>query len=124
MSFLPSGNWTGSVQLTAENGSVGLPGQPIAIPFETFDARLAVGPDDGSFLSVESAELAGPMISAPASGEIARGRRGPSSINIELELSVVDKNLLPLLRNLGVRLSDDGEATARLGGTLASPVLR
>ena len=64
------------------------------------------------------------MLSASASGMVARGRNGPGEIDIELELSVVDETLLPLFRNLGLRLSDDGKARAQLGGTVASPVLR
>ena len=43
-------NWIGSVTLSVEDGSVGLPGQPVAIPFATLDAQLSLGPEDGTFL--------------------------------------------------------------------------
>ena len=118
------GSLIGSAELEAEAGSLGLRGQPIAIPYDSFDAELVFSPEDGAFLTIESAELAGPMISGSASGQIARGSGGPGEIDLELELAVVDLNLQPLLRDLGVRLDGDGRATARLGGTLARPALR
>lgn len=117
-------HWIGSATLSVEDGSLGLPGQPVAIPFETLDAQLSLGPEDGIFLTIDSATLVGPMVAASASGQIARGRRGPDKIDIEFELSVVDETLRPLFRRLGLRLGDDGKIQARLGGTLANPVLR
>ena len=118
------GKWSGWARLSAKDGSLGLPGQPVAIPFDSLEAQLSLGPDEASFLTVESAEFRGPMISASAAGQVARAPGGPAQLDLELELSVVDQALKPVLRRLGLRLSDDGKATARLGGTLASPVLR
>ena len=64
------------------------------------------------------------MIALSASGQVARGREGPGNLDMELELNVVDEKMHSMIRSLGVRLSDDGTAKARLGGTLASPTLR
>ena len=118
------GKLTGSANISAEDGSVGLPGQPVAIPFDSFDAQLSLGLEKGEFLTIESAELAGPMISASASGHVAQGGSGPGVIDIELELAVVDEALQPMLGGLGIAFDQTGRATLQLGGTLAHPALR
>jgi hypothetical protein len=119
----PDGAPLGLVKLAAREGSLGLPGKP-AIPYDALDAELSLGREAGRFLTIESAQLSGPMISASVSGHVARGRDGAANLDIEIELAVVDEGLEPMLRDLGVRLDDSGHATERLGGTLARPVRR
>ena len=123
VSFDAEGVPAGRAQLAAEDGSLGLPGQP-AIPYDSLDVELSLGREDGRFLTIESAQLNGPMISASASGHIARGRGGAAALDIQIELEAVDKGVVPVLRELGVRLDESGHATEHLGGTLAHPVRR
>jgi type II secretion system protein N len=123
VSFDPEGVAIGHAELAAAEGSLGLPGTA-AIPYDSFDAELSLGREEGRFLTIESAEFTGPMISASASGHVARNRGGPANMDIEIQLAVVDKGVVPVLRGMGVQLDDSGHATERLGGTLARPVRR
>jgi len=112
-----SEQWSGSVQLDGGEGSLALPGAPIAIPYETITAMLRL--DDVGTLRIESLALAGPMVSARARGEIAAGYAGPATgaIAIEADLERMDPALLPALAQYGVVLGETGAGHLSVFGT-------
>jgi hypothetical protein len=115
-----SGSWTGSIALSGVEGSLALPGSPVAIPYERLDAgaRLA---HDGT-LHLDSLALAGPMVSAHASGVIAAGPRGPASGSVAIDARVerLDPALVPALAQYGVALDANGAGRLSVVGVVGS----
>jgi len=109
--------WSGTVQLDGGEGSLALPGAPIAIPYETITAMLRL--DEVGTLRIEAVALAGAMVSARASGEIAAGYAGPATgaIAIEADLEHLDPALLPALAQYGVALGETGAGHLSISGT-------
>ncbi|HEU4429646.1 MAG TPA: type II secretion system protein GspN [Myxococcota bacterium] len=112
-----SEQWSGSVQLDGGEGSLALPGAPIAIPYETITAMFRL--DEVGTLRIESLALAGPMVSARAHGEIAAGYAGPATgaIAIDADVDRIDPALLPALAQYGVALGETGAGHLTISGT-------
>lgn len=109
--------WSGTVEIAGGEGSLALPGAPLAIPFETIRAALRL--DEVGTLRIESLALAGPMVSARASGEIAAGYAGPATgaIAIEADVERLDPALVPALAQYGVVLGETGAGRISISGT-------
>lgn len=109
--------WAGSAQIEGEDGSVALPGSPVAVPYETLRADLRL--DEVGTLHVESVALSGPMVEAQAHGEVAAGYAGPATgaIAIEADLMRMDPALLPMLAEYGVVLDARGTGRLTISGT-------
>lgn len=112
----------GSIVLHVSDGSIGLPGLPIALPFESFDGRGELGGD--AWLVVEKLALIGPMLSVNGTGSVGRSASLDNApLSGKLLLDVREQSVRPMVRQLGVRLDREGRAEVELGGTLGQPDL-
>jgi type II secretion system protein N len=116
------GAWRGSAQLSGAEGSVDLPGLPVAIPFVALEAALDVAPEQ---LTLASGRLEGPLVTARAGGTLgaAAGALSAWPIDLQVEIESIDPALRGYLGPLGIPVSADGRAQLRVGGTLAAPFL-
>ncbi len=119
-----SAQWTGTVRLSGGEGSLALPGAPIAIPFEKLDAAAQL--DAVGTLHLDSLDLAGPMIVARARGQIAAGYAGPATgaIAIEADIERMDPALLPALAQYGAALGPTGAGRLTISGTAEQLIVR
>jgi hypothetical protein len=109
--------WSGSVQVEGGEGSLALPGSPVAIPYERLDASGQL--DEVGTLKLESLSLAGPMVVARAHGAVEAGYAGPATgaIAIEAEIERLDPALLPALQQYGIVLDANGAGRLSISGT-------
>jgi type II secretion system protein N len=116
--------WSGSVTLTGGEGSLALPGSPVAIPYERLDASARL--DEAGTLHLESLALAGPMLSARATGTVGGGSAGPATgaIAIEADIDRMDPALLPALAEYGITLDERGAGRIRVTGMAGRIELR
>lgn len=116
------GAWLGSARIVGREGSIDLPGLPVAIPYEALDAALDLGAEQ---ITLASADLRGPMVSARASGTATAA--GPELASWPLDLDVQIESIDPALRGylgpLGIPVGRDGRASLRVTGSLAAPYL-
>ncbi len=111
----------GRVDLEAEGGSLGLPGLPVALPYQSLEAELALR-DDGT--RIERISLDGPMLSGEAEGSLAAGPLPRARLDLRVKLAVREPSLQPMIQSMGVRLAGDGTADVRVTGTLSRPEVR
>jgi type II secretion system protein N len=113
----------GTLLLDARDGSLALPGSPVALPFETLSGDLRFGGD--KFAHVDRLALTGPILDADAKGSIDQGRRwrqAPLDLTVQIDAKTpMARDMLP---QLGVRVGRDGKATVRVSGSIASPRVR
>jgi type II secretion system protein N len=116
------GAWRGSARLSGADGSVDLPGLPVAIPFVALEAALAVAPEQ---VTLASGRLEGPLVTARAGGTLAAagGAFATWPIDLQVEIESIDPALRGYLGPLGIPVAADGRAQVRIGGTLAAPFL-
>jgi type II secretion system protein N len=116
--------WSGAAQIVAADGSLALPGSPVAIPYEALKADLRL--DEVGTLHVESVALSGPMVAAQAQGEVAAGYAGPATgaIAIEADLTRMDPALVPALAAFGVQFDARGAGHLSISGTPEQIVIR
>jgi type II secretion system protein N len=109
-------HWIGSVALTGGEGSLALPGSPVAMPYERLDASARL--DDTGMLHLESLVLAGPMLSARAAGTVAAGSGGPATgaVAIEAEIERLDPAFAPALAQYGIALDARGAGRIHVTG--------
>ena len=121
---LGAGSWSGGVSLAGGEGSLALPGSPVAIPYQRLDAAARL--DHAGTLHLDSLTLAGPMISARASGSVASGPAGLASgaLAIDAEIDRIDPALLPSLQQYGFRLDAGGAGRVSISGTPGQIVVR
>ncbi len=116
----------GDLELLIEEGSVVVPGSPLAIPFDRIEGGFVFGGE--SKLRSEGIQVTGPMLDATASGRLGDGNPGArwsrAQLELEVELQVKEPVARSALRGAGVRLERDGTATFEIGGTLSSPQIR
>jgi type II secretion system protein N len=116
------GAWQGSAELTGTEGSVDLPGLPVAIPFVALAARLEVTP---AVVRLSSARIEGPLVTANVAGT-ATAEGGAFSawpLDLAVEIESVDPALRGYLGPLGIPVEGNGRAKVRVTGTLAAPYL-
>lgn len=109
--------WSGAVKLAGGEGSLALPGSPIAIPYERLEAGARL--DEIGTLHLDSFALTGPLVVANAKGEVAAGYAGPATgaIAIEAEIERLDPALLPALAQYGIALDARGAGRISISGT-------
>ena len=119
-----SAAWAGTLRLAGGEGSLALPGSPLAIPYERLDvdARLV---EDGT-IHLDALGLAGPMLVARASGAIAGSPAGPGSgeVAIDAQLERTDPLLLPAFAQYGIALDANGAGRVRVTGSAGAIQLR
>ena len=114
--------WTGGFEVRGEEGSLLIPGSPVALPYERLEAAATLAP--GGRLEIAAGRLTGPMFHAEAQGSLA-GLLGPlerAGIDLQVALREIDPTVERALAPLGIR-SSGGRADLALGGTLAQPRL-
>jgi len=116
--------WSGTVTLSGGEGSLALPGSPVAIPYERIDAAARL--DDAGTVHLDSLALAGPMLTARATGTVAAGRGGPATgaIAIEAEVERMDPGLAPSFAQYGIALDEQGAGRIRVTGAAGQVELR
>jgi type II secretion system protein N len=116
---LAAGAPAGTAELDLANGAFSAPGLPISIPFDRFRAGLGLG--EGA-LEVSSAALEGPMVGGTAKGKVAL--TADPTLDLTIDLQVVDPSLRSMMAPLGVRLDAEGRGKLTLRGTASQPSLR
>lgn len=117
-----NGAWEGSAEVAGGEGSVDLPGLPVAIPFTALEAQLAISPE---LVTFSSARLEGPLVTANVGGT-ASAAGGPFSawpLDLDVEIEQVDPALRGYLGPLGIPVDAEGRARLRVTGSLAAPYL-
>ncbi len=111
----------GIVRLEATGGTLSLPGVPAAVPFDQLTAALKLG--EKFLFRIQSLRIQSPLFSASVKGSFTRGRSlAESGVNLQIQLTV-EHALRPALKDANIRVSADGRATVRIGGTVVSPVI-
>ena len=113
----------GRFDLQAKGGSVALPGVPVALPFETLEAKAKL--TDQFLAEGVAVELTGPMLTAQISGNVGQAPLPMAApLDLQLRVKVVDPSLQPMLAGTGLRFGPDGSADMKLTGTAGRPLLR
>ena len=114
------GGPAGDLKLHATDGSLGLPGLPIGVPFKTIDAEATLGGEQ--LAKIASLVVDGPMVALNASGTIGQAP-APMLAPLALEgrLEVREPALREMVVDAGVPLGPDGTAELAVGGTLGAP---
>jgi type II secretion system protein N len=117
-----NGAWQGSAALSGGEGSVDLPGLPVAIPFIALEAQLAVAPAQ---VTLSRGRIEGPLVTANVGGTASADGGGFSAwpLDLAVEIERVDPALRGYLGPLGIPVDVEGRATVRVTGTLAAPYL-
>jgi type II secretion system protein N len=113
----------GRVELAAHDGSIGVPGMPVDLPYVSLEGAADLGGD--ARLRVERLRMDGPLLTLDAEGTLGPGPTPETSpLDATLRIDVREPSVRPMVRNLGVRLDRDGRAEVKLAGTPARPVVR
>jgi type II secretion system protein N len=119
----PSGTLKGSVDFESPSLTVQSKQLPLAIPFSHATGRIEIL--ESGATRIESVVLEGTVVEAEVSGEIGLVHRSQSPpIDLIMHIRVVDATLQQLAPSAGLRLSSDGEADVRVGGTLDAPQIQ
>ena len=111
----------GIVRLEATDGTLSLPGIPAAVPFDQLTAALKLG--EKFLFQIQSLRIQSPLFAATVKGSVERGPSiAASVVNLQIQLSA-EPAVRPALEQADIRVSADGRATLRVGGTLAEPVI-
>jgi type II secretion system protein N len=116
------GVWLGSAQVAGTSGSVELAGLPVAIPYEALTAKLDLAKDR---MSLPSARLEGPLVTASFAGSATAGAEAFPAwpIDLAVEIERIDPALGSYLGPLGIQLDPQGRTRVHVTGTLAAPFL-
>ncbi len=78
----------------------------------------------GNFLfRIQSLRIQSPLFSATVKGSVVRGPSlAQGAVNLQIQLTA-EPAVRPALEAADIRVSADGRATVRVGGTLAEPVI-
>lgn len=116
------GGLAGTVEFELSEGSFGVPGVPVGVPFDRLAGRLRFGGE--AFLTFEDVNLDGPMIVASLAGTIGDAA-SPETQALELDVSyeVRDESLARMLPASG-RPSSDGRLHLAISGTVSNPIIR
>ncbi len=120
---LADGGLRGSAYLEAWEGSITLPGFPVAVPYTTLAGELRF--DERVRVEIVSLVLEGPALNAQIQGRVgaaAQAERAP--LSLEVDLSTSGPALADVLRSAGLEVASDGTARIRVSGTLTRPQVR
>ncbi len=109
----------GTITFEARDGSVMIPGIPVAVPFDQLIGDLVLGGQ--AIATVNSLELLGPLLGGELTGTVGHARRlesAPLSLRIVLRTESASTYLL---ESAGMRVSRDGSTRVRITGTIADP---
>ncbi|MEM7411920.1 MAG: type II secretion system protein GspN [Myxococcota bacterium] len=112
----------GKIRFDAQDGSLGHPNLPFALPFTTFSGDLDLGGD--AFAEIRDLNLDSPLASGRGRGTVGKG---PSFANAPLRLEIeltVSGAIQSSLASQGVKVGRDGTVRVTLMGTPARPTLR
>lgn len=112
----------GTIDLEILDAALNSPGLPLPLPFEALRGKLALGGSDP--ISIESLEFEGPVVAGSGSGTIGKAPSlalAPLSLDLQL---TVQPALSGAARSAGLRVDRNGEAKARVSGTIADPTIR
>lgn len=117
-----NGAWLGSAELSGSEGSVDLPGLPVAIPYVALEAQLEVAPE---LVTLSAGRIEGPLVTASIDGTASAGPGAFSAwpLDLAVEIEQVDPALRGYLGPLGIPVDGNGRAQVRVTGTLAAPYL-
>lgn len=113
----------GDVEFRIGDGSIAIPGSPLAIPFDVLEGELVFGGE--STVRIDALEVTGPVVDGQVTGRIGDGSpdsdlsRAP--LDLSVEIAVKEKMVRSSLRGAGVRLDRDGRGSFRVGGNVSSP---
>ncbi len=111
----------GIVRLEATDGTLSLPGVRAAVPFDQLTVALKLG--ENFLFRIQSLRIQSPLFSASVKGSVVRGRSiAEAAVNLQIQLTA-EPAVRPALEAADIRVSADGRATVRVGGTLAEPVI-
>lgn len=114
------GHWVGELSIYGEDGSLALPGLPIALPFDEFAANLSLG-EDGN-LSIEDGRFEGPLASFDATGTVALDAAGrPGALDLVVRVRDIDPSLQGIAESQGFLLNTSGGAEIVIRGTVDVP---
>ncbi|MCP5058207.1 MAG: type II secretion system protein GspN [bacterium] len=112
--------WAGDVSILGSDGSLVLPGLPIALPFDEFSADFRLEEETG--VELDSVRFEGPMASFDGEGTVALDPAGrPGALDLEIRVWGVDPSLRGMAESQGFRLGASGEAEISLSGTANAP---
>jgi type II secretion system protein N len=112
----------GRVDLQGHAGNVGVPGVPIAIPFDELRASVVLGDDPR--IDLESLTIESPLYSARAHGRLgAAPRLGAARLDLNIEIDA-QPDFRPLLESLGLQPDPAGRVRLHVTGTPDAPQLR
>lgn len=109
----------GTIAFEARDGSVKIPGIPVAVPFDQLIGDLVLGGQ--AIATVNSIELRGPLLSGELTGTVGHARQfesAPLSLRIVLQTPAASRHLL---KSAGMRVSREGSTRVRITGTIANP---
>lgn len=113
----------GTLAIDARDGSLSLPGVPIALPFATIHTEVAL--TDAALVEIAAFDLDGPLLSAKVSGTVGRTPfLSGAPLQLEVRLDAKDASVRPLLGQAGLRVGPDGAAQVRVLGTVGQPIVR
>lgn len=114
---------SGTLQLFGRNGSLALPGLPMAVPYQSLTGTLRL--TNGKLLRIDGLKLTGPLLSLDASGSVGlAGDLATAPVDLRVTLHGVDRALARPLAALGIQLGPDGSGNVRIRGSLGAPQVR
>jgi type II secretion system protein N len=113
----------GAFELVARDGSLSLPALPIALPYATLRATIAM--TDAALADVQSFALDGPMVAATITGTVGRAPvLTAAPLALEARIETREASLRPMLQSAGLRPDANGVATVKVGGSIGQPSVR
>jgi len=114
----------GRVRIAARDGSIGVPGIPVALPFRSLEGVVRLGGD--RLLEIADAlAFDGPMLSGTVTGSVGRAPRlEQARLDLRAELRLREPGLAPALSAAGIRLDREGRGSVRITGTPARVGIR
>ena len=114
----------GRLRIEAREGSIAVPGFPLALPFRSLRGVVAFGDGRGIEI-VEPLAFEGPMISGTVTGSVgAAPRLAAARLDLRAELALREPGLAPALAAAGIRTDREGRASVRITGTPARVGIR
>ena len=113
----------GRLELRAAEGSLAVPGLPVALPYATLESRLELGGEQR--LRVERLSLDGPMLAAEVEGSVgASPALASAPLDLRVRVEVREAGVRGMVQDWGVRLDREGKGEAHIAGSVGDPEVR